>query len=80
MSTVLPAPAGTTARSGFVGQVCATAPVTDRKMQSVGNIIKQVGFTTFSGYTSRLREAGEIRGAILAHGLLSVQYIISITI
>ena len=48
MSVELPAAKGTTARSGFVGQLCAPASVVANERTKAGTSIRQIGFMTTS--------------------------------
>ena len=77
MSVVLPAPTGTMARSGFVGQVSALASIVANPNPTTASNVKGSGFMTSSlSRVGSCREQSGIHAGALTQRGLAVQYLI----
>jgi hypothetical protein len=78
---VLPAPRGTMARTGFVGQVSALASIVANPSPSTGSKVQQSGFMITSSHAwGEWSEQNGVRLGALAQSGLTVQYLISLAI
>jgi hypothetical protein len=82
MSVVLPAPTGTIARNGFVGQASARASMVASPSPSTGSNVKYIDFMSSSLLTDRdaVPSGAEFtRAAVTQYGV-AVQYLIPLAI